>query len=215
MNGHSLNVAFLESILYYDCELLFEAIDANGQRYIAVHHSEYPAGCEYSVAPAAQSDLAAFKAGSIGLRRLLLSHPAGEWYHCAAGRGRRPHRIDQAAHSNRRGLRQLAGGGLFRQQRRLQHRPTAGSCAKPGIAEPFMTAAADQDEVAPPLAMALGEQGLSVWDDDFALGAGDSRPGYRAEPAVGRRHRAQCHRIHHRGNHRGNRRRRPRPKAAG
>ena len=85
MNGYSLNVAFLESILYYDCELLFEAIDAAGQRYIAVHHSEYPAGCEYSVAPAAQSDLAAFKAGSIGLRRLLLSHPAGEWYTARLG----------------------------------------------------------------------------------------------------------------------------------
>lgn len=34
--------------------------------------------------------------------------------------------------------------------------------------------AADQDEVAQPLAVALGEQGLSVWDDDFVLGAGDS-----------------------------------------
>ena len=89
MNGHSLNAAFLESILYYDCELLFEAIDAAGQRYIAVHHSEYPAecqyGCEYIVAPAAQSDLAAFKAGSIGLRRLLLAHPAGEWYTARLG----------------------------------------------------------------------------------------------------------------------------------
>ena len=30
-----------------------------------------------------------------------------------------------------------------------------------------MTAAADQGEVAPPLAMALGAPGLSVWDDDF------------------------------------------------
>ena len=78
-----------------------------------------------------------------------------------------------------------------------------------------MTAAADQDEVAPPLAMVLGEPGLSVRDDDFALGAGGSRPGYRADSAVGRRLRAQRHRIHHRGNCRGNRRQRPRPKAPG
>ena len=78
-----------------------------------------------------------------------------------------------------------------------------------------MTAAADQDEVAPPLVMALEEPGLSVWDDDFALGAGGSRPGYRAEPAVGRRLRAQRHRIRHRGNCGGNRRRRPQLKAPG
>ena len=75
-----------------------------------------------------------------------------------------------------------------------------------------MTAAADQDEVAYPLAMALGEQGLSMWDDDFALGAGDTRPGYRAEPAVGRRRRAQRHRIHHRRISGRNRRRHPKPR---
>ena len=84
-----MNVDFLESILYYDCELLFEAVDAVGQRYIAVHAGECPSGCrngcEYAVAPASQSDLAAFKAGTIGLRSLLPSHPTKQWYTARLG----------------------------------------------------------------------------------------------------------------------------------
>ena len=39
-----------------------------------------------------------------------------------------------------------------------------------------MTTAADHGEVAQPFAMALGEPGLSVWDDDF-FGQGSARPG--------------------------------------
>lgn len=84
MNGRFLNVDYLESILYCDCELLFAAVDAAGQRYIAVHRGEYPAGCrygcEYAVVPVSGYNLAAFRAGKIGLRSLLLAHPAGEWY---------------------------------------------------------------------------------------------------------------------------------------
>ena len=59
------------------------------RRYIAVHAGECPSGCrngcEYVVAPASQSDLAAFKAGTIGLRRLLLSHPTKQWYTARLG----------------------------------------------------------------------------------------------------------------------------------
>ena len=89
MNGQLLSVDFLESILYCDCELLFAAVDAAGQRYIAVHRSEYPAGCrygcEYAVAPVSEHDLSAFQAGKIGLRRLLLSYPARQWYTARLG----------------------------------------------------------------------------------------------------------------------------------
>lgn len=73
-------VKYLESILYYDCELLFEAADAAGQRYIAVHDRDYESGCEYIVAPTDLENLAAFKAGQIGLRRLLQAVPRGAWY---------------------------------------------------------------------------------------------------------------------------------------
>ena len=45
-----------------------------------------------------------------------------------------------------------------------------------------MTAAAGQGEVAPPLAIALGEPGLSVWDDDF-FEQGSARPGKRRRRA--------------------------------
>ena len=117
MNGHSLNVAFLESILYYDCELLFEAIDAAGQRYIAVHHSEYPAecqyGCEYAVIPASGFALAEFKAGSIGLRGLLLSHPAGEWYTARLGADDGPIVLVRQPTPIREGCANLLAGDYF------------------------------------------------------------------------------------------------------
>ena len=132
-----MNVDFLESILYYDCELLFEAVDAVGQRYIAVHAGEFPPGCrygcEYAGAPAFQSDLAVFKAGTIGLRSLLLSHPTKQWY--TARRRRRPDRIDRAANSDHGGLREPAGRGLFRQPHRLPHRHAAGNGTNPSLAE--------------------------------------------------------------------------------
>ena len=75
-----MKVAFKESILYYDCELLVEAEDETGRRYIAVHDDDCQAGCEYVVVPATPENLTTFKAGGIGLRDLLLASPDGEWY---------------------------------------------------------------------------------------------------------------------------------------
>ena len=75
-----MNIKLTESILYYDCELICEAEDETGRRYIAVHENEYPDGSEYVIAPATRSDLDAFKAGQIGLRHLLLAAPQGEWH---------------------------------------------------------------------------------------------------------------------------------------
>ena len=80
-----MNVTVKESILYYDCELIFEAEDETGRRYIAVHDDDYQTGCEYIMAPATHEDLAAFRSGQIGLRSLLLASPAGEWYTTSIG----------------------------------------------------------------------------------------------------------------------------------
>ena len=59
-----MNLTFQESILFYDCEMLFQATDDNGQQY-----------------------LADFKAGRIGLRQLLLAAPNGEWHTATLGPG--------------------------------------------------------------------------------------------------------------------------------
>ena len=76
-----MNVTIQESLLYYDCDLLFEAADDSGQRYIAVHDDDCETmGREYIVAPATRKNLASFKAGKLDLRSLLLSAPKGVWY---------------------------------------------------------------------------------------------------------------------------------------
>ena len=80
-----MKVTLRESLLYYDCELLFEAGDEAGQRYIAVHTDDYQTGCDYIVAPASREKLADFKAGRFSLRSLLLASPDGEWYTARIG----------------------------------------------------------------------------------------------------------------------------------
>ena len=80
-----MNVTFQESILFYDCEIMFQAADDGGRHYIAVHGDESPDGCQYIVAPASLENLAAFKAGRIGLRCLLLAAPDGEWHTATIG----------------------------------------------------------------------------------------------------------------------------------
>ena len=78
-----MNVAYRDSILYNDCELIFEAADETGRRYIAVHTGDYETGCEYLIAPASPESLIAFKNGKIDLRHLLLDSPTQEWYTAA------------------------------------------------------------------------------------------------------------------------------------
>lgn len=75
-----MKVAFKESVLYYDCEMLFEAEDETGRRYIAVHDNEHQNGSKYIMVPVTEAGLVEFKAGQIGLRSLLLASPNGEWY---------------------------------------------------------------------------------------------------------------------------------------
>jgi len=78
-----MNVTFQDSILYNDCELIFEAVDEAGQRFVAVHTGDYATGCEYIIAPASLDSLTAFKHGEIDLRRLLLNSPTQAWYTAA------------------------------------------------------------------------------------------------------------------------------------
>ncbi len=78
-----MNVTYQDSILYNDCELIFEAADETGRRYVAVHTGDYATGCEYIMAPASPESLVAFKNGKIDLRHLLLNSPTQEWYTAA------------------------------------------------------------------------------------------------------------------------------------
>ena len=57
-----MNVTFQESILYYDCELIFTAVDEIGQQYVAAHTGDYETGCEYIVAQVSPEILTDFKA---------------------------------------------------------------------------------------------------------------------------------------------------------
>ena len=78
-----MNVTYEATILCNDCDLLFQATDETGRRYIAVHTGDYETGCHYMMAPASPESLADFKNGKIDLRRLLLDCPTQEWYTAA------------------------------------------------------------------------------------------------------------------------------------
>ena len=75
-----MNILHREILDYYDCVLLFEAEDETGRKYIAVHDDDYQTGCEYIVTPVIQTNLTAFKAGRMDLRRLMAESPDGQWY---------------------------------------------------------------------------------------------------------------------------------------
>ena len=75
-----MNIAYRRSLLYYDCELIFEAADDAGRKYLAVHNAETPAGCEYAVVLVSPPELAQLKAGQQDLRSLMLTAPSGKRY---------------------------------------------------------------------------------------------------------------------------------------
>ena len=75
-----MNITYCRSLLYYDCKLIFEAEDDAGLKYLAVHHDETVAGCEYAVVPVCPPALAQLKAGQLDLRSLMLAAPGGKWY---------------------------------------------------------------------------------------------------------------------------------------
>lgn len=69
-----------ESLDFYECELLFEAEDETGRKYIAVHDADFDSGCEYVVVPVIKNTLTEFKAGLTDLRTLMLSCEENIWY---------------------------------------------------------------------------------------------------------------------------------------
>ena len=75
-----MKITHERTLEYYDCALIFEASDDAGQWYVAVHHDDYPTGCEYAVTSASQADLGMFKDGYLSLRSLMLNTPGREWY---------------------------------------------------------------------------------------------------------------------------------------
>ena len=61
-----------ETFLSYDCELLFQAQDQQGQTYMVSHTGECHGECEYIAVPVKQKGLSQYKAGRIDLRELML-----------------------------------------------------------------------------------------------------------------------------------------------
>ena len=73
-----------ETLLFYDCELLFQAKDPQGQTYIVSHTGDGHKECEYMAVPVDQKTLSEFKAGRIDLRDLMLAGSPKEWYSAKA-----------------------------------------------------------------------------------------------------------------------------------
>ena len=69
-----------EIMLIYDCELLFQAEDTQGQTYMVSHTGECHGECEYIAVPVDRNNLSEYRAGRIDLRDLLLSGARQAWY---------------------------------------------------------------------------------------------------------------------------------------
>ena len=79
-----MNINHEETLLFYDCELLFQARDRQGQTYIVSHTGDSHKECEYMAVPVDQRSLSDFKAGRIDLRGLMLAGSRKEWYSAKA-----------------------------------------------------------------------------------------------------------------------------------
>ena len=88
-----------ETLLFYECELLSQAQDQQGQTYMVSHIGKCHGECEYIAVPVNQKSLSQYKAGRIDLRELMLTggersgtpqeppDPPESWPYS----GRRPH----------------------------------------------------------------------------------------------------------------------------
>ena len=79
-NGTSMNLHPTWNYLVNDCDLIFEAQDSSGQKYIALYIGDPPGGCEYTLVPAEDKDLDEFKEERIDMRDLMLKKGEKEWY---------------------------------------------------------------------------------------------------------------------------------------
>ena len=73
-----------ETLLLYDCELLFQAQDPQGQTYMVTHAGECHGECEYVAVPVDQISLSEYRAGRIDLRDLMLTGGREAWYSAKA-----------------------------------------------------------------------------------------------------------------------------------
>ena len=69
-----------ETLLTYDCDLLFLAQDLEGQTYIVSHTGECGGNCEFIAVPVCQESLSGYMAGSTDLRDLMLVGGRETWY---------------------------------------------------------------------------------------------------------------------------------------
>ena len=69
-----------ETLLLYDCELLFQAHDLQGQPYMVSHTGECYGECEYVAVPVDQRSLSEYRAGHMDLRDLMLTSEQEAWY---------------------------------------------------------------------------------------------------------------------------------------
>ena len=73
-----------ETLLLYDCELLFQAQDQQGQTYMVSHIGKCHGECEYIAVPVKQNNLSEYNAGRIDLRELMLTGEREIWYSARA-----------------------------------------------------------------------------------------------------------------------------------
>lgn len=62
-----------ETLLVYDCELLFHAQDQEGETYMVSHAGECGTECQYIAVPVDEKHLSRYKAGQMDLRDLMLA----------------------------------------------------------------------------------------------------------------------------------------------
>ena len=73
-----------ETLLLYDCELLFQAQDPQGRTYMVSHIGECHGECEYVAVPVDQRSLSEYRAGRMDLRDLMLTEGREDWYSAKA-----------------------------------------------------------------------------------------------------------------------------------
>ena len=69
-----------ETFLVYDCELLFQAQDQEGETYMVSHAGECGMECRYIAVPVDEKPLSQYKAGQMDLRDLMLARGRKTWY---------------------------------------------------------------------------------------------------------------------------------------
>ena len=73
-----------ETLLVYDCELLFQAQDQKGYTYMVSHAGQCSTECHYIAVPVDETHLSQYRAGHMDLRDLMLARGRKIWYSARA-----------------------------------------------------------------------------------------------------------------------------------